>query len=315
MHAPYFFNRKVLFLSFLFPLIFVQCRKDSHQAIPGTFAPYVQSFLQEAKKRGLNLSAEMKGLRIVKKPIDPSYDGLCYEDINRIEIDAATWDHLDEANREFLLFHELGHCLLGRAHFDEPAQNGECRSFMRGKTACRLLLGSSLWRTYYLDELFDPFTPLPDWYTGFQDPDRFGQVDATLLHINDSLTTELAWTQPGLEQAEKLVIRAEVKDWEEGYIPGTPTLAVLQVGSVLYYFSPGGVDKVNIQGKGMAFSTSNGIDQADLQLQMVLNGPYVHFYANGAFVQTLEREVLTGNALSLSYDQEKALSLQVYTWK
>ncbi len=78
--------------------------------------------------------------------------------------------------REELVFHELGHCLLGRtAHRTSRLPNGEYASVMNGKesglySSCVYDIGGAnngcddrYKRTYYLDELFDENTPAPDW--------------------------------------------------------------------------------------------------------------------------------------------------------
>ncbi len=58
--------------------------------------------------------------------------------------------------REFVVFHELGHCDLGRDHRDEAFDNGVCVSIMRsGLGDCRDYYHPRT-REGYLDELFDP---------------------------------------------------------------------------------------------------------------------------------------------------------------
>ena len=74
---------------------------------------------------------------------------------------------------EVLIFHELGHCVLGRLHQNDYLPNGDPKSLMiqneldqyacvydlSGDNDCNNLFK----REYYLDELFDPTTPTPDW--------------------------------------------------------------------------------------------------------------------------------------------------------
>ncbi len=35
-----------------------------------------------------------------------------------VQIDAKKWQHLDEPSREVIMFHELGHCVLGLGHVE-----------------------------------------------------------------------------------------------------------------------------------------------------------------------------------------------------
>ena len=72
----------------------------------------------------------------------------------QINIDKNYWKASDEMEREFLIFHELGHCFLSRTHLDERMINGTCVSIMSsGEGPCRKNY-NSLTRAQYLDELF-----------------------------------------------------------------------------------------------------------------------------------------------------------------
>ena len=71
-----------------------------------------------------------------------------------ILLDSQFWRRASEMEKEFLVFHELGHCYLGRSHLDEVAQNGNCQSMMNsGMGNCRINYNSQT-RNEYLDELF-----------------------------------------------------------------------------------------------------------------------------------------------------------------
>lgn len=74
---------------------------------------------------------------------------------------------------EALVFHELGHCVLGRDHNTELLPNGDPKSMMTPGNydlyaPCVYQIGDedcnfTFKRTYYVDELFDESTPVPDW--------------------------------------------------------------------------------------------------------------------------------------------------------
>ena len=71
------------------------------------------------------------------------------------------WKGQDIFFKKELLFHEFGHALLGRWQDNGTLPNGEKRSIM-----AQGILGifrSQIKSQYYLDELFDPATPVPDW--------------------------------------------------------------------------------------------------------------------------------------------------------
>ena len=81
----------------------------------------------------------------------------------QIATNRGCWDRSDW-DREILVFHELGHALLGRGHKDKSLPNGLRASIMYGGTIFGLYSEMrSDHRQYYVDELFDPSTEPPDW--------------------------------------------------------------------------------------------------------------------------------------------------------
>ena len=74
---------------------------------------------------------------------------------------------------EALVFHELGHCFLGRQHDSNLLPNGDPKSIMTPRNfnlyaPCIYQIGEedcnfTFRRDYYLDELFDESTPVPEW--------------------------------------------------------------------------------------------------------------------------------------------------------
>lgn len=62
----------------------------------------------------------------------------------QITIDINSWERFDESSREWLIFHELGHCELGRNHKNEVFENGYPKSIMKSQIPYDL-------KTYYLD--------------------------------------------------------------------------------------------------------------------------------------------------------------------
>ena len=92
--------------------------------------------------------------------------GYGYTDSLLISLKEACWFGVSDHVREALVFHELGHSVLGRVHEDERLPNGSPASIMFPKTGFgyRLYGDETLdRRTYYLDELFDSDTSVPGW--------------------------------------------------------------------------------------------------------------------------------------------------------
>ena len=73
---------------------------------------------------------------------------------NEVTIDSDFWSRTNNVLREFVVFHELGHCVLLRDHDESVSDDGTCESLMRrGVQDCRDNYNSST-REGYLNELF-----------------------------------------------------------------------------------------------------------------------------------------------------------------
>lgn len=127
--------------------------------IDDTLRPYYESFLIEAEKRNVEFQAleSFIEMRIGVIEEDPTFLGKCnsnIDDINReVVINVLFWDILSPIEKEKLVFHELGHCLLNRPHRNDKAQTGFCASIMNSSDGC-IDNYSDETREAYLDELF-----------------------------------------------------------------------------------------------------------------------------------------------------------------
>jgi len=119
---------------------------------------YYKQFEEEGKKRGLNINLRTTQ---ISGEIDAIHDnnviGTCeygrfYN--NHITIDDSFWSRSSILGKEFVVFHELGHCFLNRGHKEDSTSEGLCVSLMRsGNGGCTDAYNSRN-RAYYLDELF-----------------------------------------------------------------------------------------------------------------------------------------------------------------
>lgn len=147
---------------------------NPHEYIVGEgFKQYVHQFELEAKLRGKTIDLESSGLIVEFADLKDNQAGLChYEKPIRIEIDKSYWNAISKAQnaelmKEELMFHELGHGVLGRAHLNTLLENGDWKSLMCGGDK----VGNRPWninyhgvrRNYYIDELFDEKTSIPDF--------------------------------------------------------------------------------------------------------------------------------------------------------
>lgn len=120
---------------------------------------YFERFDVEARARGFDFSLEMEEL--TASIISIAEDGVlgqCHyseQAPNIVEIDQQFWNRATDLEKEYVVFHELGHCVLGRNHDDTRLADGSCGSIMQsGLTNCRVEYNTSN-REEYVDELFE----------------------------------------------------------------------------------------------------------------------------------------------------------------
>lgn len=122
------------------------------------FRPYFLRFEAAAKERGLSYDASLSALETGLENIsEEDVVGECYWNSHApelVNIDLPFWNSASDLDREYVMFHELGHCVLFREHDNSENDQGYCLSIMAsGTTDCV----SAYWeenRAYYLDELF-----------------------------------------------------------------------------------------------------------------------------------------------------------------
>ncbi len=71
---------------------------------------------------------------------------------NQVELSTSAWTSGSDTFREMLLFHELGHCLLGRDHKNSKLSNGQPESVMNSYIFDTRIYTAN--RDGYLKELF-----------------------------------------------------------------------------------------------------------------------------------------------------------------
>jgi len=146
--------------------------------VPEEFQPIVDTFLAEARARGHEF--QINNLIIAyDDELEIRYCGTCNSnsmsnDIQKIISINSRKCWINDAQKEALIFHELGHCFLGREHDDTKLPNGDPKSMMVEDnlsiySPCVYVFGNNVdcnftyKRTYYIDELFDENTSIPDW--------------------------------------------------------------------------------------------------------------------------------------------------------
>lgn len=121
---------------------------------------YLQRFEDEAQQRQFQINLDEIELETTIQEIDEKgVAGICHYSSahpNRITIDKTFWDNASEFMKEMVVFHELGHCVLGRGHREDATSRGFCKSIMQSGTGTCNLAYNSENRTYYINELFFP---------------------------------------------------------------------------------------------------------------------------------------------------------------
>lgn len=150
--------------------------EPTQYSVPAEVEPYIQSFRNEAQKR--NFTVSTANLIVTFGAIQrEDVCGQCLLESGKtpriiLRSDGYCWKNANENERECLIFHELGHCLLNRAHKMDLFPNGSFVSLMNPGdvtvyASCRYPIDDECdkrpRRSYYIDELFDPATPTPAW--------------------------------------------------------------------------------------------------------------------------------------------------------
>ena len=141
--------------------------------MPEEVKPFYNDFLEEGGSRGVTIKVENL---LVRYESIPTEDGIPIcgattgtitgeeRNIIRIDTTCTAWKH-SRLSREVLLFHEFGHALLLRTDDDSQLGNKDWKSMMYSGNwfVTEYYIEKTDRRDYYLDELFDPNTPEPDW--------------------------------------------------------------------------------------------------------------------------------------------------------
>ncbi len=160
----------LVFTSFITLFGFFSCQSDdfspetnkpienSYEGVDSRLWTYWESFETEAAARGMNINLTSFDLiGIIVEIQEDHVAGSCTYGGNAprtIRLDQSIWNDLSPLFREFIVFHELGHCILMRDHDESINQQGMCLSIMRsGLNGCRDNYNLNT-RDLYLDELF-----------------------------------------------------------------------------------------------------------------------------------------------------------------
>lgn len=163
-------------------LVLTGCQPDDDPpagavySVPTDVEPYVQHFRDEARQRGQPIAVANLVVTFGKTS-GGDVCGQCLLEAGQpprviLSADGYCWQNANANERECLVFHELGHCLLGRGHRTERFPNQSYVSLMNPDNTgvyatCRYPIDDFCdkrpRREHYVNELFDPATPTPVW--------------------------------------------------------------------------------------------------------------------------------------------------------
>lgn len=141
------------------------CQKEenvvtkSFPNIDKEFWAYFEKFEQEAANHGYEYDLINLGITAeIGETASSQWVGQCNHNTNQpnhIVINKMFWNAADNWRKEKIIFHELGHCVLGRGHDEDVLNNGYCKSIMRSGLGACLDNYTNDTDEYYINELFD----------------------------------------------------------------------------------------------------------------------------------------------------------------
>lgn len=287
-------------LSIFFIMVFAYtftpgCQHENTQSYPTDFAAYVHEFFVQANLRGLDWNETNFTFSIQFGQTDPGIGGFCNFDHNTITVNPEEWALRDDRQKEHLIFHELGHCLLNRPHKNVESDSGECYSYMPGSEdgfACSINYYSDYWRTYYLDELFDPTTALPAWYRQNNEYSKSFINYNHVQEIKDTLADILDITTFRFSQRDTFLFDIHF----DNQAAGEPSVALF-IGNLTFSHCdacPGSKTNLALNNK-IVYSSPDITTHTDIKLSVFKQHDIVSFYVNEYFIHAMEYSLIEGN--------------------
>jgi len=246
--------------------------------------------------RGQNLSEVDYDFSIEFGDLPDTKAGSCSFATSSIMIDKKSWQGRDQPEREHLIFHELGHCILQRHHRNEDSSSNECFSYLRGSEqdfSCSLNLYSAYWREYYLDELFDPTITLPEWHQTNQDYTKTNMSYDSSFVINDTVEAVLRIYNFKFDQQDTFLFEMTFNNFNVD----VPYVS-FRLGDLRFAHCDTCTEfKTTLHqlGDSWIYNSSDIDANTDVKLSIFKNKDVVSFYVNEYFVHAMEYTIINGN--------------------
>lgn len=276
------------------------CIKNKVILVDNEFDQFVENFKEEASLRSKDIEDELGAISIIFDDIeDPYVSGTCRTSDKVIIIDKFSWSRLNFEEKEHLIFHELGHCVLKRYdHKELESESGDCYSFMRSSSnACSINYYSELWRAYYLDELFNEQEELPNWYEGEEDYTGIVNSFKTEIQVLDTLVRELTLDSIKLDLLDRHFVEFEFSNWKT-----EENLVQLRFGNIIFSScNMCQVSKLNISKRnesGVRYYSNSAISfVGNMKLSIYIKENLAHFYVNETYIHSMESSLVNGKFL------------------
>lgn len=275
-------------------LILIQsCHKEVQHNIPIEFESYVNNFFYEAEIRKMDLRLQDVSLSIEYAQLPNDRAGQCRSSKHLIEIKKKSWTRFTTEQKEHLIAHELGHCLLDRNHRNELSISNEDISIMQGEKIGSFNLFSKKWKKYYYDELFNPCTPLPNWH--------FSNI-ISIPSLNQfisfsSLVDELIIDSIAFNTFENFSIYVNYKNWRE-----STKILELEFGNISLLYADSGGIKIKNDLDGVLFSSERMSISGDIQFEIRKIDQDIYILVNNKYFHCFEYDLITGNNILIDFD-------------
>ena len=346
MRSPILFR-----LSLILVVLLSACRRDGVDPgiyeVPDIIEPYILSFEEEARKRGVELDITNLRVEFEGDLQGGEAAGLCTfasasNPTPHIRLDTTSFNWQNNLfHREILVFHELGHCILNRLHKDDYLPNGNIASIMRStgdQVYGDLLNGFK--RDYYLDELFDEGTTLPDWA---QNPPSFNSASIGAgIFIDEFINNTNAWPlgnnansrtaiqngnfifQSKSESSAFFITKTVLIDTEKDFeiearirITDGDRPAMVQWGgndgSDLYFFgfNKGGSILAGNWQEGLVLGQESDLINPDDYNTLTIRkiGDFYHIYLNEEYQEVFQFEEFFGNKIAFYVGQQTTMEV------
>lgn len=294
---------------------------DNSELNNSEFKPYVDSFLEEARIRGKDVNVNEVNFYLADIE-DENVGGLCNYRKEEIIINRDSWKTAREIDKELLVYHELGHCVLGRNHRNETSENGNCLSIMRGMEndfMCSKNIFSTLWREYYLDELFNKKTILPDWYTDNQEyvTNYINKVEIVSI---ENLNTNFYDTTFDFNEIEKYVIEFTFKNWATVANANNDDFVATRVDFGGFYFGSTPLSqrqhiRIDDRDSRIFHTQSNYIFDTDIKLTIKRNNDLLQYFIDEQFIHAMELQPFKNNIVEASYDGPINMGIKIFQFE